>query len=212
MSALGSLCNSESGASCYARSQIDTRLPPTHINMPLTPQDHVMSEKTMHAAMNDNIKVTKCINIDESYKAQVASTAPIKSIYYTIEGCSLEHLNGKYLDNGKACNVAKYRNTRGWVIYRCALLEIPDLGIFADNCYVATSKNTGVAEALDRRADYAFNDIVNRDFFGAPDGSVQFKRRFAEMSRSGQRVINVDQTMQVCYMCARDRVINLMRG
>jgi len=160
-------------------------------------KDHVMSEKLMNDAKNDNIKVTKCININESYKAQIESTAPIKSTYYTLEGCSLEHLNGKYLDHGKACNVAKYRNTRGWVIYRCALLEIPDLGIFADNCYVATSKNTGVAEALDRRADYAFNDIVNRDFFGAPDGSVQFKRRFAEMSRSGQRVINVDQTMQI---------------
>ena len=31
----------------------------------------------------------------------------------------------------------------------------------------------------------------------APDGSVQFKRKFAEMSRSGQRVINTDQTMQL---------------
>ena len=80
------------------------------------------------------------------------------------------------------CNVPKYVNTRGWVIYRCSLLEI-DLGIFADGCYDAF-KTTSITASLDRRADQAYADIVDRHNDDAPDGSVQFKRRFAEMSRS----------------------------
>ena len=72
-----------------------------------------------------------------------------------------------------------------------------DLGIFADSCYDAFSKTTSITASLDRRADQAYVDIVDRHNEDAPDGSVQFKRRFAEMSRSGQRVINTDQTMQL---------------
>ncbi len=76
------------------------------------------------------------INHDQSYKANVASTTetetntntkPIKTIYYTVENCSLNHINGRYLDHGKACNVPKYRNTRGWAIFRCSLMEIPGM-------------------------------------------------------------------------------------
>ncbi len=74
------------------------------------------------------------INHDQSYKANVASTTetdtntkPIKTIYYTVENCSLNHINGKYLNHGKACNVPKYRNTRGWAIFRCSLMEIPGM-------------------------------------------------------------------------------------
>eukprot|EP00605_Chrysophyceae_sp_TOSAG23-4_P001865 GSChrysophyteH1.ASY1.ANO1.2057.1 assembled CDS len=160
-------------------------------------KDHVLNDFDMLLAKSDTIRVIKKTNIDGSYAANVTKTKPEQSTYYSVENCSLGHLNGKYLDAGKACNVPKYRNNRGWALYRCSLMEIPDLGIFADSCYEATASNTGVAEALNRRAGYAMADIVNRHNLEAPDGSVQFKRRFAEIARSGQRVINQDQTDQL---------------
>ena len=98
-------------------------------------KDHVLNDFDMLLARTDKIKVVKRKNADESYKALVSGVKPKETTYYTIEDCSLGHINGKYLDCGTACNVPKYRNTRGWAVFRCSLMEIPDLGIFADSCY-----------------------------------------------------------------------------
>ena len=160
-------------------------------------QDHVITEFDMLIAKEDKIQVVKQTAFDDSHKANQGDKDK-EFTKYAVRGCSIEHLNGRFLDAGKSCNVPKYRNVRGWAVYRVSLMEIPDLGIFADSCYQAVStKGPSVADSLNKRSDQAYSDIVDRNNFDAPDGSVQFKRRFAEMSRSGQRVINMDQTMQL---------------
>jgi hypothetical protein len=135
--------------------------------------DHVLTEREMQVAAQDSIVVTRRKAQDGSHAATVAETKAKESIYYTVEGCSVPHLDGRYTDAGKACNVPKYRSTRGWVLYRCSLLEIPDLGIFADSCYDAFKVNSSVSDSLNKRADQAYADIVDRHNVDAPDGSVR---------------------------------------
>ena len=97
-----------------------------------------MNDKDMSIAEYDDIKLVKCKNFDGSYHAQVAETREKESIYYTVEDAACR----KSMDvtSMEASAMLRNVNTRGWVIYRCSLLEIPDLGIFADSCYDALAK------------------------------------------------------------------------
>ena len=156
--------------------------------------DHVMTEVDMLPAKNDIMKVTPVTVPDNSFKA-MTHQKPSETFTYYVSGSSIDKVNGRYLEFGSACNVAKYRNLRGWSIYRVSLMEIPDLGILAENCYSAL-KGPSISVALDKKSDRAFAEIVDRTN-DIKDGTVQFKRRFAEMSRSGQRIINTDQTSQL---------------
>ena len=82
--------------------------------------DHVYSEQTMRACRGDTILLSRHKGEDGSHAATVAQTRERDSVYYNVGGCSLAPLNGRYIDAGKACNVAKYRNQRGWVMYVCS--------------------------------------------------------------------------------------------
>ena len=156
--------------------------------------DHVMTELEMLSAKGDMMTVTPITLTDDSYKA-ATNQKPAETLTFYVSGSSIFSVNGRYMDHGVACNVPKYRNLRGWSVYRVALMEIPDLGIMAENCYGAL-KGPPISVMLDRKSDRAFKDLVDRTR-DIKDGSVQFKRRFAEMSRSGQRTINSDQTSQL---------------
>lgn len=156
--------------------------------------DHVMTEIEMLSAKGDNMTVTPVTLTDDSYKA-ATNQKPSETLSYYVSGSSIFSVNGRYMEYGVACNVSKYRNLRGWSVYRVALMEIPDLGIMAENCYGAL-KGPPISVMLDRKSDRAFAELVDRTR-DIKDGSVQFKRRFAEMSRSGQRIINSDQTSQL---------------
>jgi len=84
---------------------------------------------------------------------------------------------------------------RGWTIFRTALYEIPELGIYADGCYDAV-QGKSVTGLLDQRAAIAYQELLAHDHEGKiKDGSVQFKRRFSELSRAGSRTINTDQIL-----------------
>ena len=124
----------------------------------------------------------------------LARNDPNNFTYY-VSGCSLDMLNGRYLPWGTMSNAPRYRNVRGWVVFRTALFEIPELGIYADGCYDAT-KGKSVTALLDARADIAYKELLDESMNeGIKEGSVQFKRRFSELSRSGSRTINTDQML-----------------
>jgi hypothetical protein len=57
-------------------------------------------------------------------------------IYY-LSGASMAGVNGRYMEWGSSAGALRFRNVRGWVIFRVELTEIPEMGIRADNCYGA---------------------------------------------------------------------------
>lgn len=69
-----------------------------------------------------------------------------------ISGCSHYDINGRYLECGDMNNAIKYRNVNGWYVFRHVMQEIPELGIYADNCYLATSKEKSIMNDMDLRA------------------------------------------------------------
>ena len=117
--------------------------------------------------------------------------------YYYVQGSSLDVINGRYLACGSMFDAPKYINVRGWVLFRHPLLEIPELGIYADGCYDAI-KGTSVTALLNTRAMIAFQELIDpklRD--KVKEGGIQFKRRFGELSRSGSRNVNTDQILSM---------------
>ena len=156
--------------------------------------DHVLTDADMLVARQDVITVSPVTVNDDSYKASVG-LIQTEHLTYKMSGCSIYNLNGKYTESGTACHVPKYRNLRGWSIYRVALLEIPELGILAENCYSAL-KGPSISVMLDKKSNKAFAELVDK-VKEIKEGTVHFKRRFAEMSRAGQRIINTDQTSQL---------------
>ena len=76
-------------------------------------------------------------------------TQAIQSVY--VSGCSVEEVNGRYLESGRAAEALKYRNVMGWVLFRHKFKEIPDLGILSDNCYNAF-EGPSMSELQDARA------------------------------------------------------------
>ena len=65
---------------------------------------------------------------DESYK----STQALTETYfkgYIVKNSPIQDLNGKYLEEGMFYGAPIYRHVRQWVILRCSLSEIEELGI-----------------------------------------------------------------------------------
>jgi hypothetical protein len=118
-----------------------------------------------------------------------AASAPI----LRVGGCSLGGVNGRYIEAGYAEGVMRFRNVKGWVIFRQALEEIPELGIYADSCYDAF-KGPSTRDLLDRRAEFAATDLLRHKAEGGPlEGTAGFKRRFLEVSRAGSRMVMAAQ-------------------
>ena len=167
-------------------------------NVLLNPLLHKLSEEEMSIAKNDKLTVEYTVERDQSTQGVFIKTVKEGSFMemYIVSGCSIEEINGRYLVAGRSSHSVKYRNARGWTLFRFTLFEIPELGIFADTCYQALGDGPSMTEILDNRATIANTELVSKTA-GIVDGSVQFKRRFAEMSRAGTRVITLDQTAQL---------------
>lgn len=110
---------------------------------------------------------------------------------YTVRGCSMHSINGRYLEWGSACHALMFRNHSGWMIFRHALREIPDLNILAENCYDAF-KGHSLADKQEKLAAMAIRDLLLNGS-QIQDGDPKFKRRFAEIGRAGMRLVSVDQ-------------------
>ena len=156
----------------------------------------VATEEELRVARRDDLQVTPFTRLNLSLGA-VQGGQRTELLAYRVSGCSVEGVDGEYLESGKCGRVFKYKNVRGWALFRFCLSEIPSLGIFADSCYEAL-QGPSMGSILDQRAAAAFRDLVDESK-GIEAGTVQFKQLFAEMSRAGGRIINVDQTDQLFY-------------
>lgn len=117
----------------------------THV---MTVKDVVLKGKAKSAkAISDEAKAKA---IEDKLTSQLAEIDPSNFIY-NVYDCSLDVINGRYLPDGKLYGSPKFKNVRGWTIFRSALYEIPELGIYADGCYDAT-KGKSVTALLDKRA------------------------------------------------------------
>ena len=150
-------------------------------------------ESEMYEAKDDRLLVspaTVSVNKSINQNASVRFTD-----YYRVGGCSIQEINGRYLEWGKVCDAPRYRNVKGWVLFRTKLHEIPELGIYVDGCYNAF-RGPSVTELLRRRSEVAYRELL---LFGSgiDEGSAKFKRRFAEISRTGNKFIITDQTEQL---------------
>jgi hypothetical protein len=166
---------------------------------PLARDRYAVGDSVLEITKNDNVTVTPFVKNNLSISARLrAGDTSSNILAYRVKGCSLDVINGEYLDAGKSSKVTMYKNVRGWALFRCTLIEIPELGIFAESCYDAF-KGPSLGDILDSKSKRAFHELVDIKNFKIVDGSVQFKRRFAEMSRAGNRIINMDQTFQTYY-------------
>lgn len=173
----------------------------------------------MRVAAHDSL----AIDISQALKgvslinsASLKKTAePLKKL--EVVGSSIKEINGTYMEWGTSCQAIRYRNVMGWVIFRHQMHEIPELGIYSENCYNALSNDPNkesLTSTMYRKAgsiliivccgicnecvDQALNDIVDMSS-GLDDGSVEFKRRFAEISRTGNRMITIDHLNDVIH-------------
>jgi hypothetical protein len=148
----------------------------------------ILSEEQMKLAAKDKILIEPVTINDLSVKATL-NNARLSHLFYNISGCSIEEINGRYveIEGSDSSGCLTYQNVRGWTIFRCSLNEIPELGIFADSCYSAL-EGPSMGTILDERAAVAYDQLVSKTS-GVVEGSIQFKRRFAEMSRAGNRLV-----------------------
>ena len=92
-----------------------------------------VSESKMASLKRDVLTVEKIAGVTLTSSSQFLSNVRVM-------GCSWEDVNGKYQEWGMACDCIRYRNTKGWVLFRHVMDEIPELGIYADGCYAAAAE------------------------------------------------------------------------
>ena len=64
----------------------------------ISTQDHVYSDVDMLHGKDDDIRVYSTIVTDDSHASTVEGTKPGRHKTYYVEGCTLQHLNGRYID------------------------------------------------------------------------------------------------------------------
>jgi hypothetical protein len=149
-----------------------------------------LTEAEMERGRDDRLVMSA-----SSFKSDFAESGKPSShhdAYYRVAGCNVREINGRYLESGQRTDVPQYRNVKGWTIFRCRLDEIPELGIYVDGCYGART-GPSMAVLMERRAEQAVKDLLLWDG-KATEGTALFKRMFAEISRSGTRMVVTDQT------------------
>ncbi len=115
-------------------------------------------QSDMEFCRNDSVSIKIAVSerITVSPTPFHSSNSPILNV----AGCAISGVNGRYIENGFCNEVPKFRNVKGWVIFRQALPEIPELGIYVDNCYDAF-KGPSQRDLLDRRAgEFNINGFV----------------------------------------------------
>ena len=71
---------------------------------------------------------------------------------YEVQHSPVWQVNGTYLQRGRSCDAPKYEHVRGWVIMRCLLPEIEELGICARDAYNNNNNNTTRLEKFFKNA------------------------------------------------------------
>lgn len=102
---------------------------------------HIFSEDTLATARNDSIRLEYLTKFTK--KARAA---------FVLRGCSLWVLNGRYIECGESGGAFRFKNVRGWMVFKHFLNEVPELGIDVDSCYNPNEGKT-VSDLLDRKAD-----------------------------------------------------------
>lgn len=153
-----------------------------------------VDEEVMSAVKDDDIRVDEAEGIDMKKYLDGEYVIEHRDIF-SVSGCSHKDVNGRYLEWGTSAGVLRYKNTKGWVLFRVALSEIPEMGIRADNCYEALDGEP-VINIMERKAAKAYEDLLDMKN-EIKEGSNSFKEKFTEISRLGMRLINYDQTYQV---------------
>lgn len=104
--------------------------------------DHCRHDKILVEVMK-----TQAIVANACAARDAAAASPI----LRVSGCALSGVNGRYIEGGNSNGCMRFRNVKGWFIFRQSLKEIPELGIYADSCYDAF-KGPSIRDLLDRRA------------------------------------------------------------
>lgn len=117
----------------------------------ITSSENDLYEDNMDTCRRDKMRVevmkTQAVLPGGGPSRDAAATAPI----LRVAGCALGGVNGRYIEAGTSGGCMRFRNVKGWVIFRQELREIPELGIYADSCYDAF-KGPSMRDLLDRRA------------------------------------------------------------
>jgi hypothetical protein len=153
-----------------------------------------VEDEVMSIVKDDDIRVHEAQGIDMKKYLDGEHVMEHRDIF-SVSGCSHKDVNGRYLEWGTSAGVLRYKNTKGWVLFRVALTEIPEMGIRADNCYEALDGEP-VINIMERKAAKAYEDLLDMKN-EIKEGSNSFKEKFTEISRLGMRLINYDQTYQV---------------
>lgn len=87
-----------------------------------------LSQREIQEASAAKLEIQPIRLKDESYKSRQKD---VETFYrgYAVQNCPVEDINGQYMENGTFNNAPLFTHVRGWVILRCSLSEIDELGI-----------------------------------------------------------------------------------
>ena len=141
-----------------------------------------LTEDELMAARSDNIEIR--------YLDKFTRTAKCALV---VSGCSLRHVNGRYIERGSTAGSFLFRNVRGWVIFKRRLIEVPELGINLESCS-SCSEGTSISDVMARRAQQAVSLLVSRE--DPPTRAQSDRSLFLEVVSAGLRQVTAEQTAQ----------------
>jgi hypothetical protein len=149
-------------------------------------------------ARGDSITLSTSEIFDESLAAVTRKSLVQRTThYYIVSGSSFPVVNGRFLPSGTMTGAIKYVNVRGWELFRLHLLEIPEMGIYAENCY-DINKGPSLSSIADARAAVSESAIIRPEAeTGLREGTAKFQRNYTEVTRAGIRFKIADQTVQM---------------
>lgn len=127
---------------------------------------------------------------DESYKAQ-----QIETFYrgYLIKDSPIVELNGRFMEMGIYYGCPYYKHVRKWLIMRCQLPEIPELGITMEDAQLLNDQRAS-AEKYFEKAEVAF-EALSMNTRTIKEGSADFTKLFVDIARAGNKMVTADQTL-----------------
>lgn len=171
-----------------------------------------LSQREIQEASAAKLEIQPIRLKDESYKSRQKA---VETFYrgYAVQNCPVEDINGKYMENGTFNHAPLFTHVRGWVILRCSLSEIDELGITKEEARLLDDQRASAEKYFEKagkrieeisfilftltpQAEKAFLEIVATDDRSIKDGSADFTTRFIEIARAGNRLVTADQTIQ----------------
>lgn len=112
-----------------------------------------MTERELRLAVEQDLVVKE----EFMYDDREPDAPPTR--YYSLAGCPVKQVNGRYLQRGWYQGAPCYRNVRDWVLIRCKLEAIPEMGINAAESYALQAGET---------LGETFHDIAGRSQYHMP--------------------------------------------